>query len=188
MMSMTKSTRDPERTKAAILRAAQIAFSTSGYAASGVREITAMAGVNPALVSRYFGSKEKLFEAALADLLDINILIDQPRDRFGEGLVASFVDERADRVNPLQIMVLATSDAGARAIADRLVRELTIKPLANWFHLPNAEERAARIVVLASGFFVYRLLYPLDAWAGDIAPASRKWLEETFQSVVDRAD
>jgi AcrR family transcriptional regulator len=185
---MTRISRDPERTKAAILHAAQIAFSTLGYRAAGVRDITAMAGVNPALVSRYFGSKEKLFEAALANLLDIAPLTNQPRDHFGKGLVAAFVDDRDDRINPLQIMVLATSDAKARAIADGLVRRLIIVPLAQWFDLPNAEERAARLVVIASGFFVYRLLYPLDAWRGELAPASRNWLEQTFQSVIDRAD
>ena len=48
--------RDATRTRAAILHAAQQAFSTKGYLDTGVREITAAAGVNPALVSRYFGS------------------------------------------------------------------------------------------------------------------------------------
>ena len=49
--------RDAGRTRAAILDAAQEAFSSRGYLATGVREVTAAAGVNPALVSRYFGSK-----------------------------------------------------------------------------------------------------------------------------------
>jgi AcrR family transcriptional regulator len=182
---MTQPIRDSDRTKAAILRAAQAAFSTRGYSATGVREITAEAGVNPALVSRYFGSKEGLFEAALSELLDISVLTDQPREAFGKALVASFVANGSDQINPLQMLALATADPGARAIADRLLRDLTIKPLAQWFDLPNAEERAARLVILASGFFMYRLLYPLEPLTGTMAPASRAWLEKAFQSLVD---
>jgi AcrR family transcriptional regulator len=182
---MTKPMRDSDRTKAAILRAAQAAFSTRGYSAAGVREITAEAGVNPALVSRYFGSKEGLFEAALSELLDISMLTDQPREGFGKALVASFVSSGNDHINPLQMLALATADPGARAIADRLLRDLTIKPLAQWFDQPHAEERAARLVILASGFFMYRLLYPLEPLTGSMAPASRAWLETAFQSLVD---
>lgn len=182
---MERSTRNSERTRDAILRAAQEAFSSKGYSATGVREITAAAGVNASLVSRYFGSKEKLFEAALSQLLDVRLLTQHPREDFGVSLVQTFSADYGERVNPLPMMVLATADAGARAIADRLLRKLVMAPLAQWFDLPNAEERAARLVLLASGFFVYRLSYPLDSWKGDLAPASRKWLENCFQSIID---
>lgn len=184
-MSMSIPLRDSERTKAAILRAAQDAFSTRGYAATGVREITAAAGVNGSLVSRYFGSKEKLFEAALSDALDSSLITGLPKKDFGKSLVAAFAADNETRINPLPIMLLATADPGAREIADRLMRELVIEPLAIWFDQDNAEERAARLVLLASGFFQYRILYPLPAWEGDLAAASRNWLERAFQSVVD---
>ena len=182
---MVKRRRDADGTRDAILKAAQTAFSQKAYAAVGVREITAAAGANIALVNRYFGSKEKLFEQAIAELLDPAMLTRAPRDNFGKALVASFLEPHGGRVNPLQIMVLATSDAGARAITDTLLRDQIIEPLSRWFDRPNAAERAARLVLLASGFFLYRLLYPLEAWSGDLAPASRSWLEQAFQSVID---
>lgn len=177
--------RDAERTRAAILQAAQEAFSTRGYAAAGVREITATAGVNPALVSRYFGSKEALFEAALADLLDVSLLTGGSRSEFGERLVAGFTRDYPDRINPLQMLVLATGDPVARPIADRLLRERIMEPLTAWFDRPDAAERAARLMVLASGFFLYRLLYPLEGLTGAVAPASRAWLVRAFQSLID---
>lgn len=177
--------RDADRTRAAILHAAQHAFATRGYAAAGVREITAAAGVNPALVSRYFGSKEKLFEAALADLLDVSLLTEQPREDFGKRLVETFVDASANGINPLQILVLATADEGARAIADRLVREMVLAPLAEWFGAPDGEHRAAQVMTLSSGLFTYRLLYRLPTWSGELDPGSRAWLEHSFQSIVD---
>jgi AcrR family transcriptional regulator len=184
-MSMTVFQRDADRTKALILKAAQQAFSTRGYASTGVREITAAAGVNASLVSRYFGSKDKLFEAALSDALDASLITSLPKHEFGKRIVAAFANADAGRTNPLPMMLLATADPLAREIADRLLRTLVIEPLSIWFDRADAEERAARFVVLASGFFLYRVHYPLAPWEGEIAPASRAWLERAFQSVID---
>lgn len=177
--------RDSDRTKAAILQAAQEAFSTHGYGATGVRDITAAAGVNASLVSRYFGSKEKLFESALSELLDASVITNVGKANFGKALVALFAQSDRFRINVLSMLVLAAGDPVARAVADRQLRELVIKPLTMWFDRDNAEERAARLVLLASGFFLCRILYPLSAWKRDLAPASRAWLERAFQSVVD---
>ena len=47
----------------AILDAAENLFSRSGYEGSSVRDIAQEAGVNVAMISYYFGSKEKLMEA-----------------------------------------------------------------------------------------------------------------------------
>ncbi len=45
-----------------ILDVAELAFSEKGYAPTSLRAIGAKASVNPALITYYFGSKEKLFE------------------------------------------------------------------------------------------------------------------------------
>jgi AcrR family transcriptional regulator len=182
---VTARQRDPDRTRAAILAAAQQAFSTRAYAAVGVRDITAAAGTSVALVNRYFGSKEKLFAEAVGALFDADMLMRAPRVGYGAALVASFVDASADRINPLRIMILAAADPEARATIDRVLHDLIIVPLAAWFGGPDAEQRAARLMLLASGFFLYRLVYPLPAWAGTLDPASRAWLERAFQTVID---
>ena len=51
-------------TKAAILAAARNGFAASGFARTSVRAIAAEAGVDPALVHHYFGTKDELFLAA----------------------------------------------------------------------------------------------------------------------------
>lgn len=51
--------------KSAILKAADAVFSSQGYEHATVRRIAADAGVDPALVVRYFGSKEALFRDVL---------------------------------------------------------------------------------------------------------------------------
>lgn len=58
--------RDAAATRALLLDAARRRFARGGYAATTVREIADDAGVNVALINRYFGSKEGLFEACLA--------------------------------------------------------------------------------------------------------------------------
>lgn len=57
--------RDAAATKAALLDAARELFTERGFDATTVRDIAARAGVNQALLFRYFGSKDALFEAAM---------------------------------------------------------------------------------------------------------------------------
>lgn len=187
-MELAVKTRDAERTRDAILRAAQSAFSQRGFAAVGVRDITGAAAVNPSLVSRYFGSKERLFEEALADLLNARLLTEVPREGYGAAVMRVFTADTGGRVNPLPILVLATADPVSREIADRLLRSLVIEPLVKWFDRADAEERAARMVMLASGFFTYRLLYPLEPLTGGVSPDTRVWLEQQFQALVEDGD
>src|SRR5687768_16792368 len=59
--------RDAARTRRRLLEAARRRFARDGYATSTVRDIADDAGVNVALISRYFTSKEGLFEACLTD-------------------------------------------------------------------------------------------------------------------------
>ena len=58
--------RDSAATKAALLTAARTLFADRGFEQTTVRDIAARAGVNQALLFRYFGSKEALFHAAMA--------------------------------------------------------------------------------------------------------------------------
>jgi AcrR family transcriptional regulator len=55
-----------DRTKAAILTAARQRFAAHGYERTTIRSVASDAGIDPSMVMRYFGSKDQLFEAALA--------------------------------------------------------------------------------------------------------------------------
>jgi AcrR family transcriptional regulator len=63
---MSRSGRRPgtPETRDAILAVARRGFATRGYQATSLRAIATEAGVDPALVIHYFGSKEGLFTAA----------------------------------------------------------------------------------------------------------------------------
>jgi len=55
--------------KKAIRDAATELFARDGYAATGIRDIAAQAGSDPALVIRHFGSKEALFLATMEEVM-----------------------------------------------------------------------------------------------------------------------
>ncbi|MEZ5709220.1 MAG: TetR family transcriptional regulator [Blastomonas sp.] len=177
--------RNAEATRARILAAAQQAFSTRAYAEVGVRDITALADVNPALVSRYFGGKLNLFEAALDTALDARLMTDLPREEFGKQIVAIFTDEHRSQPSPLAMLFGASSDSAAREVALGLLRSHVMRPLAVWFGGEAAWAKAARFMIISTGYFTYRDQLPLDEFAGSVEPRLRSWLEETFQAIVD---
>ncbi|WP_422736026.1 TetR family transcriptional regulator [Micromonospora sp. WMMD729] len=82
-------------TREAILDAARATFAERGFDAAPIRAIAATAGVDPALVHHYFGTKDQLFRAAMnfpvdpAELLPGVLAGDQ--DGVGERLVRTFV-------------------------------------------------------------------------------------------------
>lgn len=177
--------RNADRTREDILRAACHAFSVHGYAQATVRQIASDAGINVALVIRYFGSKEGLFEAALLESLDIDRLIAGDRNAFGDRLAHLLTNASGDSPNPLAMMLLATSDIAARAVTlKRLTTHVTV-PLARWLRGRNARERAVRITMLSSGYLTYQLLLPVpDRSAADVSD-TREWLAKALQDQVD---
>ncbi len=86
---------DPALTRQAILDAARGAFADHGYESTSIRRVASDAGVDPALVHHYFGSKEDLFLAAL----DVPVTPDEVLksalaggvDEVGERMVRTFL-------------------------------------------------------------------------------------------------
>ena len=66
--AMPQPKRNAAETRDRLLRAARKLFARASYGSVGIREIGAEAGVNPALISRYFGSKRKLFLEVVGNL------------------------------------------------------------------------------------------------------------------------
>ena len=89
-MMKRKERSDGRETREAILEAAEEEFSAKGFGLASMREICRKAGVNSALASRYFGSKENLYRTVAKRL-------------FGDlgapmmGLVATVTDEKSWR-------------------------------------------------------------------------------------------
>src|SRR3954454_20217970 len=86
----------PNRTRAAILDAARAAFAERGYEAVSIRAVARDAGVDPALVHRFHGSKEDLFVAAMELPISpgrlVPALLAEGVDDLGERLIRTLLD------------------------------------------------------------------------------------------------
>jgi AcrR family transcriptional regulator len=82
-------------TRESILGVARRLFADKGFDATTVRGIAAEAGVDPAMIHHYFGTKEELFRQTLSIPFDpgteIPHIIAQGIDHAGENLIRTFV-------------------------------------------------------------------------------------------------
>ena len=158
---MTSTAKIP--TRQAIWDAASRLFAERGYAATSVRDIASLAGIDAALVIRHFGSKENLFLDTMTLDLEVNALLDLPIDTLGERFIDSMLTSD-DRVKGVYLALLRAS--GTDAMDSRLREaheESFVAPLRSRLTGPDAEIRARLAAALVGG-----LLYSL--WAvGDEA-------------------
>jgi AcrR family transcriptional regulator len=120
MKDPSRRTAKSERTRADILDAARALFAKLGYERTTVREIAAQANVDPALVIRYFGSKDGLFARAAEFDLQLPDLTKTPSSQLGETLIRHFLDlwEGPSSTGSLTVLLRAAAtneDAAAKA-------------------------------------------------------------------------
>lgn len=176
--------RDAARTKDAIVDAARRLFAQKGYTTVGVREIAAEAGINSALVRRYFGSKEGLLRAVLEELLSVEPIIAGDRAAFGDRAAAMLL--KTDSIaNPVAIMMLAMADLQARKLCGDLVQDNVIRPLAQWLGGDDALDRAAQLNILWTGFIAQRQLTPLRQLDDANVEPARQWIARLTQGIAD---
>ncbi|TGD71806.1 TetR/AcrR family transcriptional regulator [Mangrovimicrobium sediminis] len=175
--------RDPQRSRANILAAAQALFAERGYAQTGLREIASLAGVSSTLLVKYYESKAGLFEAALSNALELEFITSEDRSRFGENLVSAVLDTRRPITIPA-MLTLSIGDAEAAAISARFARQHIIKPVAKWLGPPRASARAYTILMLSTGFIIYNRHILIEESSPARASVAN-WLAHTAQAIVD---
>ncbi|MGH3682194.1 MAG: TetR family transcriptional regulator [Natronosporangium sp.] len=113
-------------TREAILAAAREAFAEHGYDGASIRAIATGAGVDPALVHHYFGTKEQLFLATVGPPVDpselIPKLVSGGVDGLGRRLVETFLAVWEHPVSGPAFEALLRR-AFANRLSARLVRE-----------------------------------------------------------------
>src|ERR1044072_4094864 len=80
------------RTRTAILEVAREQFGKLGFERTTVRDIAAGAAIDPAMVMRYFGSKDELFARATEIDLHLPDLAKVLPHQFGDTLIRHFLD------------------------------------------------------------------------------------------------
>ncbi len=184
---MTKPLRSqPARDR--ILAAATSVFAREGYDRATIRAIADEAQVNPAIVIRYYGSKEELFVAATPLDLRAEGLIGVPRDRVGEALVRHVLARWDDPVTGAELAGLlraSVSHEAARArivaVFDGQVRGLVAALMPAGDADAVAALIAAQILGLALTRYVLRLpgvaALPAEAIVREVGAAVQGWLD-----------
>ncbi|MEO5758023.1 MAG: TetR family transcriptional regulator [Mesorhizobium sp.] len=81
-----------DRTRAQILDAARQLFAEHGYDGASIRDVAARASIDPAMVIRYFHSKDELFTRAAVVDLQLPELGTIDRAAIGETLIKHFLE------------------------------------------------------------------------------------------------
>jgi AcrR family transcriptional regulator len=185
-ISKPRPKRDANATRERILVAARRLFSGHGYSATGIRDIAEAADVSLPLLSRYFGSKSRLFEMALRNALANRAFMEVSRNEFGINLARLIIDADPAEV-PMAIAVLAAADPEAREIATRVVDEQVVKPLGEWIGGPTGREKAVAVTMLGAGFVTHLHLLPmLDRMALSPNDAIVRWFARSCQQAIDK--
>jgi AcrR family transcriptional regulator len=176
-------------TREAIIDAARGQFAERGYDRATIRGIAAAAGVDPALVHHYYGSKERLFttamqlpvvpgEAIAAVLADSE---HQAGESFGEHLVRSALEiwDVAEVNAALQAMLRSalTSDRAATMLRE-FVTETILGPVSRAAQGRDQQDVALRaslvgthMIGLAVARYVLRFGPVADAHPAELAAA-----------------
>ena len=153
--------RDAAATRAAILAAAMARFAQFGYGAN-LRDIAAEAGVDVALIKRYFGGKEALFTEALKASIHPDRLRAWDRRRFPAEIaemMAGTARDDEERTHGFQFLLRAATSPTTAPMLNLAVQERFLQPIREW--LGGGADVHVRARVFAAtfiGFLVERLI------------------------------
>ena len=142
----------------AILAAARERFSRESYDDVGMRDIAGDVGVDAALVSRYFGSKEDLFLKVLEQCGDGPDLMDGDRATFGDRVArqAIFGSEHDGQLEHLLVLLRSIGSARASELVRRTADESFFGPFEDWIGGADAAVRARLAAAFIMGMEVSR--------------------------------
>jgi AcrR family transcriptional regulator len=177
-----------ERTRAAILAAAEGLFAAQGYDRTTIRDIAAGAAIDPAMVIRYFGSKEDLFARAAVFDLRLPAVAGLPRGEVGAALVAHFLDVWEGDVGNGGLPVLLRSAASTPSAAEKLNAVFAeqvmpaLAPIAGRDAAARAGLVATQLLGLALCRYVLKLppvvALPRDRIVRDLGATIQRYLDE----------
>jgi AcrR family transcriptional regulator len=165
-------------TREAILDAARRAFAEHGYQQATIRQVAELAGVDPALVHHYFGTKQGLFAAAMR--FPVNplerlsaVLADDP-ELVGQRMVEAFLsiwDHAADRSPLLALVRSAVGEDHATDMLREFITEEILGQIAHRLGRPDASLRATLVGSQLIGLAMARYIVKVEPLAS--APAAQ---------------
>jgi len=162
-----------EDTRGLILDAARAEFAERGFDATSVRAVARRAGVDPALVRHYFGSKADLLAAGLVPggvdpRAVVGAVAAGPRDALGERLarlVLDVWDTPDGRARLRAVLSGALSADPAAAVFVDYLRRTVFGSLAAGLDAPDADRRVSLVASQVVGLLVTRVVIGLEPLA-----------------------
>jgi AcrR family transcriptional regulator len=172
-----------------ILAAARVLFGERGYDKASIRAIAGAAGVDPALVHHFFGTKEDLFAAAMEFPVDPNtilpLILSGPREEIGERLVRTVLGIWGDpRLQPQFVGIIrsaTTSELGAGLLREFISSKLFAR-VAEALDVPRLNLNAAASQIVGVVMLRYVLVVEPMASASEeelvalLAPTIQRYL------------
>jgi AcrR family transcriptional regulator len=178
-------------TREAIFNSACAAFAAEGYDRATIRAIAARAGVDPALVLHYFGSKEQLFGATLELPITPSVVLREAlaadAANLGETAVRTFLNTwEAPEMRPRLIAMVrsaSTNDTALAVVRDYLGSQV-FGQLTETLGVADADLRVtlvgSQFIGLAMLRYVMRIepiaSVSIDQLAKAVGPAIQRYL------------
>lgn len=178
----------------AVLDAAKVAFRSRGYMRTTMKGVAAAAGVAPEVVTNYYNSKDKLFDAVVRLPFDpigsIPALVAPGVDGLGERLTRVTLDTFKDPEAREDLLALAKAGVSSgKAVAGMrsMIEAGIVDRLAGVIGVPDARLRANLITSYLLGIAVSRYIVrmePLASLSDDdvvklVSPTVQGWLTPT---------
>lgn len=193
-MSWQANAMGTDEVREAVLDSARAAFHARGYARTSMKTIAAAAGVAPEVLGKYYGSKDKLFAAALMLPFDpataIPQLVAPGLEGMGERLTRVALQTLGDPETRDDLVALARAGASTGKAVTGLrsyLEEGVVDRLAGIIGVPDARLRANLIVSYLLGIAINRYVVRLDPIASMsdddvvrlVSPTIQDWLTPT---------
>ena len=156
-------------TREAILDAARGRFARYGYDGGTIRSIAADAGVDPALVHHFFGTKERLFVAAMRFPVVPSEILPQvvagERDRLGEAitrLVLTIWEDPQARATALGLVRSAVTNESAARMLREFVSSAILGTVVRAAKTPDPDFRASLVASQVVGLAFTRFVVQLE--------------------------
>ncbi|WP_330297900.1 TetR/AcrR family transcriptional regulator [Streptomyces sp. NBC_00503] len=184
---------DGPGTQERIRLAARSEFAARGYDKTSVRGIAKAAGVDPALVHHYFGSKDDLFAAAIELTMEPALVIPQilgsGPEGIGERLARYFLgiwENPVSRAPLLAVIRSALTHEAAAAVLRRLILRRVLERVAAELNVPDPTFRAELAASHMIGIAILRYVLQVEPLASAdperivalVAPTLQRYLTE----------
>ena len=179
--------RNAATTRAAMLDAAVCRFARDGFDGASVRDIAADAGVDAALVSRYFGGKEELFNEVLACSPSPAHLFEGGRENFGARVAHAVVIEKTSdrKLDCIFAMLRSASSPKASEAIRQSSQARFYDPLEAFLEGEDRTVRARLIGAMIMGVAISRALVPDLGLDDEGREAFCRIMAERLQQLAD---